>query len=240
MPGPNDPICTLMTIKGCYVTMIIDPGASHSFMDSSIIDLVHAKTKQANYTVKLEHHETITTCASEMEPLATGFGKCRFHYIFSTRCLAWALLTSLSITLRNHYPAPRITTSQHQHQHLVNAVKEHICKHILETIKKYRQENKALPTGPFCTLPEAILHLDTRDHPLVFRHQYSILHHIMIIIDLQVAECPWNSSLIIIPKKDADGNITQWHCKASSSLLHLHLTSFGLICNSPKDCINFT
>ncbi|KAL6052043.1 hypothetical protein QOT17_018830 [Balamuthia mandrillaris] len=83
MPGPNDPICTLMTINGCCVTAVIDSGTSHSFMDPSIIDLVHAKTKQANYMVKLGHHETIATYATKTEPLAIGFGKHYFHHMFS-------------------------------------------------------------------------------------------------------------------------------------------------------------
>ncbi|KAL6064577.1 hypothetical protein QOT17_010782 [Balamuthia mandrillaris] len=61
LPGPNDPICALMTINGRHVTAVIDSGASHSFMDPSIIDLVCAKTKQANYTVKLRHCETTAT-----------------------------------------------------------------------------------------------------------------------------------------------------------------------------------
>ncbi|KAL6052425.1 hypothetical protein QOT17_018585 [Balamuthia mandrillaris] len=55
---PNDPICAPMTINGRRVTAVIDSGASHSFMDPSIVDLVRAKTKQANYTVKLGHRET--------------------------------------------------------------------------------------------------------------------------------------------------------------------------------------
>ncbi|KAL6047500.1 hypothetical protein QOT17_021607 [Balamuthia mandrillaris] len=83
MPGPNDPICALMTINGHHVTAVIDSGASHSFMDPSIVDLVRAKTKQANYTVKLGHCETTATCAAEMEPLAIGFSERRFHHMFS-------------------------------------------------------------------------------------------------------------------------------------------------------------
>ncbi|KAL6043474.1 hypothetical protein QOT17_023874 [Balamuthia mandrillaris] len=83
MPGPNDPICALMTINGCHVTAVIDSGASHSFMDPSIVDLVCAKTKQANYMVKLGHCETTATCAAETEPLAIGFSKRRFHHMFS-------------------------------------------------------------------------------------------------------------------------------------------------------------
>ncbi|KAL6047047.1 hypothetical protein QOT17_021864 [Balamuthia mandrillaris] len=83
MPGPNDPICAPMTINGRHVTAVIDSGASHSFMDPSIVDLVCAKTKQANYTVKLGHRETAATCAAETEPLAIGFGEHRFHHMFS-------------------------------------------------------------------------------------------------------------------------------------------------------------
>ncbi|KAL6064580.1 hypothetical protein QOT17_010785 [Balamuthia mandrillaris] len=75
--GPEDPICTLMTINGRHVTAVIDSGTSHSFMDPSIIDLV------SNYTVKLGHRETTATCATETEPLAIGFGECRFHHMFS-------------------------------------------------------------------------------------------------------------------------------------------------------------
>ncbi|KAL6057335.1 hypothetical protein QOT17_008180 [Balamuthia mandrillaris] len=83
MPRPNNPICTPMTINSCCVTAVIDSGTSHSFMDPSIVDLVRAKTKQANYTVKLRHCETTATCASEMESLAIGFSDCCFHHMFS-------------------------------------------------------------------------------------------------------------------------------------------------------------
>ncbi|KAL6058825.1 hypothetical protein QOT17_014621 [Balamuthia mandrillaris] len=83
LSGPNNPICAPMTINGHCVTAVIDFGTSHSFMDPSIIDLVCAKTKQANYTVKLGHHETTATCAAEMEPLAVGFDEHCFHHMFS-------------------------------------------------------------------------------------------------------------------------------------------------------------
>ncbi|KAL6046884.1 hypothetical protein QOT17_021947 [Balamuthia mandrillaris] len=83
LPRPNDPICAPMTINGRHVTAVIDSGASHSFMDPSMIDLVRAKTKQANYTVKLEHRETTATCATETEPLTIGFSEHCFHHMFS-------------------------------------------------------------------------------------------------------------------------------------------------------------
>ncbi|KAL6061839.1 hypothetical protein QOT17_012561 [Balamuthia mandrillaris] len=77
LPGPNDPICAPMTINSRCVTAVIDSGASHSFMDPSIIDL------QANYMVKLGHRETTATCAAETEPLAFGFSEHHFHHMFS-------------------------------------------------------------------------------------------------------------------------------------------------------------
>ncbi|KAL6076819.1 hypothetical protein QOT17_002524 [Balamuthia mandrillaris] len=59
----------------------------------------------------------------------------------------------------------------------------------------------------------------TPDPTLVFRHQYPIPYHLMLIINLQAVkwlhtgvivltppDSPWNSPLTIVPKKDADGN----------------------------------
>ncbi|KAL6053542.1 hypothetical protein QOT17_017924 [Balamuthia mandrillaris] len=144
MPSPNNPICALMTRNRCHVTVVIDSSASQSFMDLSIIDLVCVKTKQANYTIKLEHQETTTTCAAEMKPLAIGFGEHHFHYMFSHG------VTDIPI---DHPEEPLLHSKDHitwcQHQRLVKAVKEHICKHILKAIEKYLQENKVLPTIPF-------------------------------------------------------------------------------------------
>ncbi|KAL6041315.1 hypothetical protein QOT17_024989 [Balamuthia mandrillaris] len=78
MPGPNDPICAPMTINGLRVTTVIDSGAIHFGMDPSIVDLVWAKTKQSNSnTMKPLLHATKT------EPLAIGFSKHCFHYMFS-------------------------------------------------------------------------------------------------------------------------------------------------------------
>ncbi|KAL6046886.1 hypothetical protein QOT17_021949 [Balamuthia mandrillaris] len=175
LPRPNDPICALMTINGRRVTAVIDSGTSHSFMDPSIVDLVHAKTKQANYTVKLGHHETTATCVVKTEPLAIGFSKHHGQSIILGH--DFMRKSGMGITdIPIDYPEEPLPRSKdhditrRQHQRLVKAVKEHIRKCILEAIEKYLQENEALLTGPSCTLPEAVLHLDTGDHPSVFCH----------------------------------------------------------------------
>ncbi|KAL6074337.1 hypothetical protein QOT17_004369 [Balamuthia mandrillaris] len=204
MPGPNDPICALMTINGHRVTAVIDSGASHSFMDSSIVDLSQASANAIS----------ITCSQPDSQSIILG----------------------------------------HDFMHKSGmAVKEHIHKHILEAIKKYLQENETSLTGPSCILPEVFLHLDTGDHPPVFRHQYPILHHLMLIINLQVAELlhtsvfmlasldsPWNSLLTVMPKKDADSNITHIISKVQgffiTSALDL-IWSYMQCPSAPKDCV---
>ncbi|KAL6043844.1 hypothetical protein QOT17_023633 [Balamuthia mandrillaris] len=94
-----------------------------------------------------------------------------------------------------------------------SAVEEHLHKHILKVvIKKYLQENEALLIGPFCTFPEAVLHLNTGDHPPVFLSPilFSTVANWLCtgIIVLVPPDSPWNSPLTIV---DANSDFTQGH-----------------------------
>ncbi|KAL6054968.1 hypothetical protein QOT17_017052 [Balamuthia mandrillaris] len=85
--------------KGYCVNTVIDSGTSYSFMDPLVIDLVCAKTKQANYTVKLGHCETIVTCAVETEWSLIILGHDLMH-------------KSLSLGIKIHYPEEPLPCSK--------------------------------------------------------------------------------------------------------------------------------
>ena len=94
-------------------------------------------------------------------------------------------------------------------------------KQLLAEIKKLIQENLKT-SGAFCNLPEATVHLDTGANKASFVKQYRIPYRLnrvfeetinkwlekQIIIDSPVG-CAWNSPLLAVPKKDANGNFVK-------------------------------
>ena len=68
-------------------------------------------------------------------------------------------------------------------------------------------------------MPEAIVRLDTGDQPPVYRRQYQIPHSLQKATDDQINEwiehgkvtdapvgCQYNNPLLVVPKKDLEGN----------------------------------
>ena len=82
--------------------------------------------------------------------------------------------------------------------------------------------NEAIPKGSFCNMQDAIVFLDTGNHPGLIKRQYPIPHSIQPHVTEQVEKwldegiikkapytTKWNSPLIAVAKKDADGNRTK-------------------------------
>jgi hypothetical protein len=72
-------------------------------------------------------------------------------------------------------------------------------------------------------LPESIIRFDTGDSYPSYRRQYRVAKHLETVIDGQLSKwltggmiapsiinSPWNSALLIAPKKDIGGNQTGW------------------------------
>jgi transposase InsO family protein len=82
--------------------------------------------------------------------------------------------------------------------------------------------NISIRMGTFCQLPEAVIHLDTGDHPGFCKRQYPVANHMKHHVDKQVSEwleygiikpsttlTQWNSPLIAVCKKDEQGMPTK-------------------------------
>jgi len=76
------------------------------------------------------------------------------------------------------------------------------------------QRNQAIPQNSFCTMPEAVVYLDTGDAKPVFRRQFTIAHSLQPIVSQQIeswyqdgkiTDAPrssqWNHPLLIVDKK---------------------------------------
>ena len=75
--------------------------------------------------------------------------------------------------------------------------------------------NQAIPHDSFCSVPDAVVRLDTGDAPPVWNRQYRIAHNLEELVDKQVAQwlqrgkirtarpgCPYNLSLLVASKRD--------------------------------------
>lgn len=83
-------------------------------------------------------------------------------------------------------------------------------------------ENQRIPLNSFCNLPEAVMHIHTGDHPPIWRRQYPVANKLQPAVQSQIQEwidngkvtdapvgCPYNNPLLVVPKKDLDGNWTK-------------------------------
>jgi transposase InsO family protein len=91
-----------------------------------------------------------------------------------------------------------------------------------EQIKHSMVRNQNISTKSFCTVPESIITLDTPPGKTCYRRQYPLPDRVMPIVDKVVAEwlhdgtivkarvnCEWNSPLLLVGKKDENGNKTK-------------------------------
>jgi len=89
---------------------------------------------------------------------------------------------------------------------------------LLEAIER----NQATSLSAFCNIPEAVVRLDTGDHPAIYRRQYPIPDSLQEATDAQMQEwitagkvtdapvgCQYNNPLLVVPKKDLSGNWTK-------------------------------
>ncbi|KAG1444948.1 hypothetical protein G6F56_010095 [Rhizopus delemar] len=88
----------------------------------------------------------------------------------------------------------------------------------LREIKDSVDKNQQVPITSFCTVPESVISLPTKEGATAYRRQYSIAHHLQPVLDKQIKEwvnagtvrkCPrntsFNSPLLLVPKKNGKG-----------------------------------
>jgi transposase InsO family protein len=94
-------------------------------------------------------------------------------------------------------------------------------EYILSNIKDLLDSNTSI-IG-FCSLPNSQITFDTGNNYPSYRRQYRIPHHLESIVTAQVhtwledgvivpskLNSPWNSAVLVAPKKDISGNTTGW------------------------------
>jgi hypothetical protein len=94
---------------------------------------------------------------------------------------------------------------------------------LIQYVQPSIDANQAIPVDSFCTHPDALVYLDTPDDAAYYRPQYPIAHALKSTVQLTVDKWladgiitpvpsninnRWNSPLILVPKKDMDGNYT--------------------------------
>ena len=93
-------------------------------------------------------------------------------------------------------------------------------KRFLREIKESVQRNQQVPITSFCSVPESVISLPTKEGATAFKRQYNIAHHLKPVLDKQikawvdagtVKKCPrntsFNSPLLLVPKKNGNGEV---------------------------------
>ena len=91
----------------------------------------------------------------------------------------------------------------------------------MDAIEPYMKANQDIPATAFCTLPEAVIKLDTQPNIVSHRRQYPLPIVLQDMLDKQlekwlkegtIVKAPvgtqWNSPITFAVKKDAQGNPT--------------------------------
>lgn len=88
----------------------------------------------------------------------------------------------------------------------------------MSEIKQVVQKNQEIPLTSFCSVPESVIRLPTKDGATAYHRQYHVAHSLKPILDKQIDDwlkagtikkCPvntsFNSPLLLVPKKNALG-----------------------------------
>jgi len=105
-------------------------------------------------------------------------------------------------------------------------------------IQKFINDNQAIPTGSFCTIPESVVCLDTPDNATAFRSPYPIPFKMQSVVDEQVKEwldngiierapanTDWNTPLTVVKKTNGKGEVTGYRVCHDPRLLNSLLKS---------------
>ena len=90
----------------------------------------------------------------------------------------------------------------------------------MKTIKPSIDNNQSIPATSFCTISESVVSLPTKEGATAYRRQYPIPYQLRPVVDEQVKEwlesgtirettvnTSFNSPLLLVPKKNKDGEI---------------------------------
>jgi hypothetical protein len=96
-------------------------------------------------------------------------------------------------------------------------------KRFMTEIEPYVKKNQDIPITSFCTIPESVVELNTKEGATAYHRQYPIAHSLRPVLDKQIEEwlqagtikkCPvntsFNSPLLLVPKKNGLGQTVDY------------------------------
>ncbi|KAL6042620.1 hypothetical protein QOT17_024343 [Balamuthia mandrillaris] len=221
------PIMVPATLNKQRVMALLDTGASSSFVDPSLVEQFHLKMTRTQQDVVLgdDSSASVSAVASHIR---VACGTWKFFHNFLVLKLS-DILDRIGIGLFGipvRFPGPKPSAPDDKNvassdKYVESPLPPELQKAIVDCIKDLLEENSRIPQGPSCPLPEGTIHLDTGDHPLIFKHQYPLpevwhssineqleeWYHHKVIVDAPM-DSPWNSPILCVPKKDANSNWT--------------------------------
>jgi transposase InsO family protein len=227
-----------LRLNGTKVLALLDSGATTSFLSPSVCKAGGIPYTSSPGRIALAGAGAFATRLGKALGVPVRTPKVDFLHTFevmelggSINCIVGMdLLTRLGITIANvptaFHPgdAAPLTTPSPPASEQLNTTPE-LDAYSVEFytfIRDQLQVNSAIQPGTFCSMPESVVYLDTGDHQGFFKRQYPIPHMQQPAVSAQVEEwlreriimrapapCKWNSPLISVPKKDADGKITK-------------------------------
>ncbi|KAL6062843.1 Retrovirus-related Pol poly from transposon [Balamuthia mandrillaris] len=230
------PIMVPATLNKQRVMALLDTGASSSFVDPSLVEQFRLKTTNTQQDVVLGDDSSATVSAIAPH-VRVACGTRKFFHNFLVLKLSGStqvifgrdILDRIGIGLFGipvRFPGPKPSVPDDKNiassdKYVESPLPPELQKAIVDRIKDLLEENSRIPQGPSCPLPEGTIRLDTGDHPPIFKHQYPIpevwhssineqleeWYRHKVIIDAPM-DSPWNSPILCVPKKDANGNWT--------------------------------
>lgn len=240
-PHISDEILIPITLQNQQVLALLDSGATFSSIDVNFCDRMNWGINKAEGEIHLADNNHVVKRMGITDRLKVRYNKRERMHEFEVMHLARGHAVSIGTDLMPHfgigYTGLVSTWDDVEHEQEKEEEKplptpnaspagtktEHAA--FLETLQPLLAANKAIPPNAFCTLPQAVVHLDTPQNQTVYRPQYAIAHahrplvHETItkwLADGIIKESPpdvrgkWNNPLTLAPKKDEKGNKTKF------------------------------
>lgn len=240
-PHSNDEILIPIILQDQKVLALLDSGATFLSIDINFCKRMKWRVNKAEGEIHLADNNHIVKRRGITDVLEVQYNKRSKMHVFEAMHLARGHVASIGTDLMPHFGirySGLVSTWDDTEQTPEKEEEERLptpnaspagtkAKHasFLETLQPLLTANKAIPANAFCTMPQAVVHLDTPEHKTVYRHQYPIAHTLRPLVnetitkwlaDGIIKESPpdvrgkWNNLLTMAPKKDAQGNKTKY------------------------------
>jgi hypothetical protein len=235
----SDEIIIPVMIENERVSALLDSGANFSSVDTNFCKSMGWKINNVAGTIALADRSQVVNRLGVTEKLSVSYNRRQLSHRFEVMKLAREHPVSIGTDLMPHFgiaftglvakwddqtPQPEGEQEERLPKPNASPAGTQIERaSLFDVINPLLDDNEAIPTDAFCTLPQAEVQLDTAGKT-VYRRQYPLADkHMPVIADTIakwladgiIKEAPadvygrWNNPLTLAPKKDAAGNKTK-------------------------------